>query len=100
MRVHLVARGWPTMTYARGWDRLTPKEEGLADTYSEQVDDHGKFSDSCCSGNHSFSLYTLSAANTLLTYITLTKSRHLRSNKCILFIKMSYITLIVRQCPL
>lgn len=42
MRVHLVARGWPTMTYARGWDRLTPKEEGLADTYSEQVDDHGK----------------------------------------------------------
>ena len=42
MIIHLIGRAWPNITYAKGWDRLTPREESLTVCVGNQIDESGK----------------------------------------------------------
>jgi len=37
----LVGRAWPTITFLKGWDRLTPEEETLTASYITDREDPG-----------------------------------------------------------
>ena len=42
MNLHLVGRCWPSILFARGWDRLAPLEESLASSFISEKSDSCK----------------------------------------------------------
>ena len=42
MNLHLVGRCWPSILFARGWDRLAPSEESLASSFINEKSDSCK----------------------------------------------------------